>query len=154
MYQPYIPLSQPFSPCLALARELVSRLWVTTGKIPAAALRLLAVLNVLSASARLAAAAALNFSDRDGPRSSRQNDVAALRLLAVLNVLSASARLAAAAALNLSGRDGRRSSRQNDAAALRLLAVLNVLSASARLAAAAAPNNPGQRPQGVEYEIA
>ncbi|UGA36787.1 hypothetical protein JOS77_21515 [Chromobacterium haemolyticum] len=75
MYQPYIPLSQPFSPCLALARELVNRLWVTTGKIPAAALRFLAVLDALSASA-------------------------------------------------------------------------------ARLAAAAAQNNPGQRPQGVEYEIA
>lgn len=77
---------------------------VTTGKIPAAALRLLAVLDVLSASARLAAAAALNFSDRDGPRSSRQNDVAALRLLAVLDVLPASARLAAAAAPNNPGR--------------------------------------------------
>lgn len=40
---------------------------VTTGKIPAAALRLLAVLNVLSASARLAAAAALNNPGR-GPQ--------------------------------------------------------------------------------------
>ncbi|MCP1289703.1 hypothetical protein NK214_05815 [Chromobacterium sp. S0633] len=77
---------------------------VTTGKIPAAALRLLAVLNVLSASARLAAAAVLDFSGRDGQRSSRQNDVAALRFLAVLNALPASARLAAAAALNNPGR--------------------------------------------------
>ncbi|KMN76676.1 hypothetical protein VK98_20150 [Chromobacterium sp. LK11] len=77
---------------------------VTTGKIPAAALRLLAVLNVLSASARLAAAAALNFSGRDGLRSSWQNDAAALRLLAVLNALSASARFAAATAPNKPGR--------------------------------------------------
>ena len=44
MYHAYIPLSQPFSPCLALAREIVNTFFREANKVPDAALRRLAVL--------------------------------------------------------------------------------------------------------------